>query len=177
MTVQEQIIATAQQYRVDRDLALAQAWAESRYDQSRISPKGAIGVFQLMPGTARDLGVDPYNVVQNIEGGIRYLRQMLGQFGGDVQKALAAYNWGPGHLATAIARYGEQWISYIPQETKNYLRDVLNLLGSWLPPVEGPERSRRAQDSPAASAEQEGVNWVLLGLAGILFFFLLVDGS
>src|SRR3989304_8831881 len=133
MTVQEQIIATAARHGMDANLALAQAWAESRFDQSRISPKGAIGVFQLMPATARELGVDPYNRSQNVEGGIRYLREMLGRFGGNLEKALAAYNWGPGNLAGAVARYGEQWISYIPQETKNYLRNILGALGSITP--------------------------------------------
>ena len=140
MTVQEQIIATARKYGVDPNLAVAVARRESAFNQAAVSPVGAVGVMQLMPATARELGVDPYNLVQNIEGGVRYLAQLLRQYAGDLEQTLAAYNWGPGNLATAIARYGERWISYIPQETKNYLRDVLAILGSWVPPA-GPSAS------------------------------------
>lgn len=172
MTIQEQIISTAREYGVAPNLALAVARRESNFNQAAVSPAGAVGIMQLMPATARELGVDPYDLTQNIAGGVRYLAQLLRAYAGDLERTLAAYNWGPGHLAEAVQRYGERWISYIPQETKNYLRDVLNLLGSWLPP-EGPAGTPTS--SPAGSGEQEGVNWILLGLAGILFFFLLAE--
>ena len=133
MTIQEQIVATAQRYGVDPNLALAVARQESGFNQAAVSPVGAIGVFQLMPATAAWLGVDPYNVAQNIEGGVRYLSQLLRQYGNDVNRALAAYNWGPGNLAKAIASYGEQWITHLPAETKNYLARITRSLGTILP--------------------------------------------
>ena len=105
-------------YRLPPGLMLALVWAESRFNPMAISPAGAAGLAQLMPATARELGVsnrhDPW---QNIDGGARYLRQMLDRFG-EVQLALAAYNAGPG----AVARAGG-----IPRnrETPAYVRSVL----------------------------------------------------
>lgn len=79
----------------------ALVWQESRWNAQAVSPKGAIGLAQLMPGTARDLGVDPTNPLANLVGGARYLRQLLDQFDGNVEKALAAYNAGPGRVRSA----------------------------------------------------------------------------
>ena len=79
----------------------AVAWAESRFNTAARSPTGAIGVMQLMPGTAAELGVDPTDATANIHGGARYLRQMLVLFDGDIERALAAYNAGP----AAVQRY------------------------------------------------------------------------
>lgn len=90
------IAAASQRYGVSRDLIEAVAWQESRYRQSAVSPKGATGVMQLMPGTARELGVDRFDLAQNVHGGTAYLSKMLNRFGGDVRLALAAYNAGPG---------------------------------------------------------------------------------
>jgi len=72
------------------------ARAESAMKQSAISPKGAIGVMQLMPGTAKALDADPHDTEQNIDAGTRLLRELLVKYDGDVVKALAAYNAGPG---------------------------------------------------------------------------------
>ena len=82
-------------------LLSALVWQESRWNPSAISPKGAIGLAQLMPATARDLGVDPADPVANLKGGARYLRYLLDAFDGDVEKALAAYNAGPGRVRNA----------------------------------------------------------------------------
>lgn len=76
-------------------------WQESRWREGAVSPVGARGLAQLMPGTARMLGVDAGDPAANLEGGARYLRAQLDTFGGDVEKALAAYNAGPGRVARA----------------------------------------------------------------------------
>lgn len=110
----------AEKYGVDPRLVAAVAEAESNGNQYAISSTGAIGVMQLMPGTAAALGVNPYVEAENIEGGAKYLSQMLTTFNGDVRRAVAAYNAGPG----AVQRYGG-----IPpySETQNYVRRVIDL--------------------------------------------------
>lgn len=86
--------------RFDLSPALLEAvvWQESRWRANAVSPAGARGLAQLMPGTARDLGVDPDDPFANLEGGARYLRQQLDRFDGDLERALAAYNAGPGRV-------------------------------------------------------------------------------
>jgi soluble lytic murein transglycosylase-like protein len=89
--------------RFDLSPALIEAlvWQESRWRADARSPVGARGLAQLMPGTARDLGVNPDDPFANLEGGARYLREQLDRFGGDLEKALAAYNAGPGRVERA----------------------------------------------------------------------------
>ena len=101
----------------------ALVWQESRWNQTAVSRAGAIGLAQLMPGTARDLGVDPHDPIQNLSGGARYLRQQLNRFNGDVEKALAAYNAGPGRVMTAGG------IPSIP-ETQAYVRAIVSRLAA-----------------------------------------------
>jgi soluble lytic murein transglycosylase-like protein len=118
------IESTAVKHGVNPKLALAVATAESSLNPRAVSPVGAIGVMQLMPGTARELGVrDINNVEENVDGGVRYLRQMLDNFGGDVNKALAAYNAGPG----AVKKHNG-----IPpyRETQEYVVRVNELVGA-----------------------------------------------
>jgi hypothetical protein len=111
----------ANKYGVDPALVLAVAWQESRFRDLARSQKGAIGIMQLMPGTASMMGVDPYDPRQNIHGGVAYLRAMLTQFNGDVRLALAAYNAGP----AAVLRYRG-----IPpfRETQTYVKAIADRL-------------------------------------------------
>ena len=102
-----------------------QCMAESAMRQEARSPVGAIGLFQLMPGTARELGVDPAAWHENVFGGIRYLGRLARSYHGDLAKALAAYNWGPGNMARTLRTYGEAWRAGLPAETKAYIRKVL----------------------------------------------------
>jgi soluble lytic murein transglycosylase-like protein len=114
-----EINAAAARHGVPAALLKGLIRAESNFDPNAKSPAGASGLTQLMPGTAAGLGVtNPLDPKQAIEGGAKYLAQQLKAFGGDVQKALAAYNAGPG----AVQRYGG-----IPPytETQNYVKRVL----------------------------------------------------
>lgn len=128
--VTQMIADTAARYGVAPVLAIEVATAESGLNPNTgDSPSGAIGLFQLMPATAAQLGVDPRDPAQNIDGGVRYLRQMLGQFG-DIAAALGAYNWGPGAVSGAIGKYGADWLSHAPSETRNYVAKILGNLGT-----------------------------------------------
>jgi hypothetical protein len=102
-----------------QDILIKQAQAESSFDHSKVSPKGAIGLMQLMPDTAKDLGVDPRDMKQNIKGGVTYFNQMLKQFG-NIPDALAAYNAGPGALQEIKAGKLP-----LPKETADYLEKIL----------------------------------------------------
>ena len=108
----------AQEEGVDPNFALAIAQQESRFNQNARSPVGAIGVMQLMPGTAQELGVNPYNTEGNIRGGVRYLKQNLNKFGGRMDLTAAGYNAGPNRQSLREGR-----IPNIP-ETQDYVRKV-----------------------------------------------------
>jgi hypothetical protein len=103
---------------LDPNLVKAVVKTESNFDQKAVSKAGAKGLMQLMPTTAKEMGVsDPFNPFENIWGGARYLKRMLDRQGGDLNKALAAYNWGPGNLD----RYGG---ARLPKETRRYIEAV-----------------------------------------------------
>lgn len=115
----------AQSYGVPVALLKAMGKTESNFNQSAVSSAGAIGVMQLMPGTAASLGVDPYDARQNIMGGAKYIAGNLEQFKGysnGLELAIAAYNAGPG----AVIKYGYQIPPY--KETQNYVKKVLGYL-------------------------------------------------
>jgi hypothetical protein len=111
----------AEKYNVPADLVRSVIRCESNFDARAVSRAGAQGLMQLMPATAADLGVsDSFDIDQNVDGGTRYLRQMLDRFEGDIELALAAYNAGPG----TVSRYGG-----VPpyRETQAYVKKVLHL--------------------------------------------------
>jgi soluble lytic murein transglycosylase-like protein len=116
---------TAARYSLSPALLEALVWQESRWRNEAVSPKGAMGLTQLMPATARALGVDPRDPVANLEGGARYLRLLLDRFGGDVVKALAAYNAGPGRVERAGG---------VPaiRETRAYVAAIMARLGNYV---------------------------------------------
>lgn len=120
LIIERSIHQAARRYNLPPGLIKGVIRAESNFQVSAVSQAGAQGLMQLMPATAIELGVEnPFDIEQNIDGGARYLRQMLDNFGGDVKVALAAYNAGPG----AVEKYGGQIPPY--QETTHYINRVL----------------------------------------------------
>lgn len=117
------VTRAAAHYALSPALIDAIAHVESRYDPAAVSSASARGIMQLMPGTARDLGVDARDPAANIRGGTAYLRQLLNRFDGDLVRTIAAYNAGPGAVARAggVPRY---------RETQSYVRAVMDRLAS-----------------------------------------------
>jgi soluble lytic murein transglycosylase-like protein len=117
------ILELAARFDLSPALLEAVVWQESRWNENARSPVGAQGLAQLMPGTARYLGVDPHDPYANLEGGARYLREQLDRFDGNLEKALAAYNAGPGRVERANG---------IPniRETKLYVAAIMGRLAN-----------------------------------------------
>lgn len=162
------LLTAAQQYGVDPAIAQRVMHIESRGNPNAVSPAGALGAMQLMPGTARELGVDPNDPVQNVQGGVRYLAQMINEFGPEFGPL--AYNAGPGRMRRVLA--GE---AAMPAETQNYQRlmrgDNMPVLqrsvgalnnGGIYDIIGGREGNLKVQDpsqiSPEAVAATENIN-------------------
>jgi hypothetical protein len=127
--IERTIAKAAEKYRLPGRLIESVIRAESAFRPDAVSPAGAQGLMQLMPATARELGVvDPFDPAQNIDGGARYIRQMLDRFDGDLKLALAAYNAGPG----TVARYNGN-VPY--PETQAYVERVLAAMTAAEPPA------------------------------------------
>ncbi len=111
-------------YKIDDKLVMALIQQESNFNSSAVSKSGAIGLMQLMPGTAKTLGVlNPFSIEQNVEGGVKHLKNMLSKYNGNLILALAAYNAGAG----SVDKYGG--VPPYP-ETQNYVKKILsNYLG------------------------------------------------
>lgn len=130
LSVQQILMGAATSAGIPPALLLAQAKQESGLNPSAYNAKsGATGLLQLEPSTAAQLGVsNPLDAQQNARGGATYLAQMYNQFG-SWDLALAAYDWGPGNVQNALQKYGNNWLSYAPEETQNYVSSVLSGAG------------------------------------------------
>ena len=117
------IAELSRRFDLSPSLLEALVWQESRWREGAVSHAGARGLAQLMPGTARYLGVNPDDPMDNLEGGARYLREQLDLFDGDLEKALAAYNAGPGRVIRAGG---------VPniRETKAYVAAIMGRLAN-----------------------------------------------
>lgn len=110
-------------------------FVESRGNRNAISPRGAAGLMQIMEATAKiDLnGIDRFDPVQNIRGGVEYYGRLVARYRGDLEKAVAAYNWGMGNVDKVSKKYGQAWRAALPSETKNYLAQYRHILNEGKP--------------------------------------------
>jgi murein DD-endopeptidase MepM/ murein hydrolase activator NlpD len=163
---------------VDPSLVRAVISVESNGKAGAVSKKGARGLMQLMPGTARDLGVNPDDPVQNVEGGTRYLAKMLQRANGNVRDALIMYNYGPGHYDDWAKRGGK--FSQLPRETQEYVQKVMGQMragagsqgraaGGFVTPLAGNPRVssgfglRKAPETPKGrgSSDHQGIDYAV----------------
>lgn len=149
-------------------LASSVAWAESGGHQ--IDPKtgrtvrsraGALGIMQLMPGTAKALGVDPYDPAQNLAGGMKLLSMLMQKYG-NVQEVLAAYNWGEPSLDAALRRHGGRFaLDYLPRETQDYIRRIEGHMGQVTINAPITVHSPNATPEQIRSATRDGIDEAL----------------
>jgi len=129
VTIEEAIERAAKKYNVDKDFIRAIIKQESSFDPKSTSGAGAMGLMQLMPGTAEELGVtNPYDIGQNVDGGTRYLKNLLDMYGNSKEMALAAYNAGMGTLKNRDVTSTEG-INRLPYETRDYVKKVMQYYG------------------------------------------------
>jgi hypothetical protein len=144
----------AVRYGVDPSLVRAVMRNESGFNPNAVSPKGAQGLMQLMPGTAAGMGVtDPFDPEQNIAGGVGYLRHCLDCFGHNVPLAVAAYNAGPGRVARS------QGVPAIP-ETQAFVKNVMGAYAGGPPPPLPPAKPAD-KPKPAMTARPAADNRIL----------------
>ena len=166
------LTSAANKYGVPPELAIAVAQQESGGNPNAVSSAGAVGVMQLMPATAAQLGVtNPTDPAQNIDAGVQYLSQMLSEFNGDPQLALAAYNWGPGN----VSKNGyANW----PAETQSYVSSIWSQIGSLFSAAPANDSadavmvdsSGDVQEIAAQSSDNELL--LLVGAGGLIFWAL-----
>ena len=125
VSIDDAVDKASKKYGVDKSLIMAVIRQESDFDPKSTSGAGAMGLMQLMPGTASEMGVsDAYNVEQNVDGGTKYLKELLDTYSNTKELALAAYNAGPGMLQNrGVTGTGD--ISKLPYETRDYVQKVM----------------------------------------------------
>lgn len=128
-SIDEAVNAASKKYGVDKNLIMAVIKQESSFNPNSTSNVGAEGLMQLMPNTAKELGVsNAYDIEQNVDGGTKYLSQLLDKYGNVKELALAAYNAGPGALANNGVN-NVQNISKLSSETRDYVSKVMKYYG------------------------------------------------
>ncbi len=125
MSFVDDAIAAAHRAGIDPSIFVRQIQQESGFNPNARSPAGAEGIAQFMPGTARGLGINPWNPVQALNAAAQYMANSLRSYGGDYAKALAAYNAGGGAVSYAISRGGSNWRNFLPTETQNYIKVIM----------------------------------------------------
>ena len=130
--IENAIGISSKRYGVDEKLVKAIIKVESNFDPKVVSPVGAKGLMQLMPENCRDLGVsDPFNIEQNIDGGVRHIKEYLDRYNGDMEMALMAYNGGPTRMMNRGVRSIND-LYKMPKETQNYVPKVMSYYrGLW----------------------------------------------
>ena len=153
--VDDAIEAAARRHNVDANLVRALVRVESNFNPQAVSRKGAIGLMQLMPQTARQLNVtNPFDPAQNVDAGVRHLKKLLQDFGGNVKLSLAAYNAGEGavHHSSGIPNYAE---------TRNYVKRISALYasgdGAQLSALSAPRYQALRYEPVRVSRDSQGV--------------------
>ncbi len=126
-----QYVAIAQQdaiaVGISPDYFVRQINAESGFNPNTVSPSGAVGIAQFLPGTAAGLGINPWDPIQALRGAAKLMASYANKYGGDYAKALAAYNGGSGTVQYAVNNCGANWLNCIPGETRNYIYKIMGV--------------------------------------------------
>ena len=129
MDINSVVEKASNKYNVDKELINAVIKQESSFDPRSTSSSGAMGLMQLMPGTAKELGVtNAYDIGQNVDGGTKYLRGLLDMYGNSKELALSAYNAGSGTLNSRGVK-DKSDIDKLPYETRDYVKKVMKYYG------------------------------------------------
>jgi soluble lytic murein transglycosylase-like protein len=148
---EQQIRDEAERQGVDPDLMVRMFATESGGNPKVVSPKGAAGLGQLMPAAAQDMGLTPedrFDPAKNIPASVGYFKKQLGAFGGDPEKAAAAYNWGPGAMNKHLATKPDNWKLGLPKETAKYLTSLLPMGSAQAAPPAAPQ-APPTEDAPS----------------------------
>jgi Transglycosylase SLT domain len=126
-----QYVAIAQQdaiaVGISPDYFVRQINAESGFNPNSVSPAGAVGIAQFLPGTAAGLGINPWDPIQALRGAARLMANYAHNYGGDYAKALAAYNGGSGTVQNAVNNCGANWLNCLPGETRHYIYVIMGI--------------------------------------------------
>jgi soluble lytic murein transglycosylase-like protein len=152
--VEAAITAAAARHHVDASLVRSVVKVESNFNPNAVSPKGAMGLMQLMPSTARSLNVaNPFDPAENVDAGVRHLRKLLDSYGGNVRLSLAAYNAGAGAVARSAG---------VPhfRETQDYIRRITNLYNGGSPTVFESRMNIAAHEPVRVQRDARGVLYI-----------------